>query len=42
MKPAAYRRHMFSALWFVWIVGLVEFAEGLKEIGWLKPLWSIF
>lgn len=42
MKPAAYRRHMFSALWFVWIVGLIELAEGLKEIGWIKPFWSIY
>ncbi len=42
MKPAAYRRHMFSALWFVWIVGLIEFAEGLKELGWIHPFWSIY
>ena len=42
MKPLAYRRHMFSALWFVWIVGLLELAEGLKEIGWLHTFWSFY
>ncbi|MGD9782055.1 MAG: isoprenylcysteine carboxylmethyltransferase family protein [Kiritimatiellia bacterium] len=42
VKPAAYRRHMFSALWFVWIVGLIELAEGLKEIGWIKSFGSIY
>ncbi len=42
VKPRAYRRHMFSALWFVWIVGLIELAEGLKEIGWLPTLWHIY
>ena len=42
VKPVAYRRHMFSALWFVWIVGLIELAEGLKEIGWLPSIWFIY
>ena len=42
VKPAAYRRHMFSALWFVWIVGLIELGEGLKEIGWIPSFWFIY
>ena len=33
---------MFSALWFVWIVGLLELAEGLKELGWVHPFWSFY
>ena len=40
VKPVVYRRHMFSALWFVWIVGLLELAEGLKELGWMPSFWS--
>lgn len=40
VKPVVYRRHMFSALWFVWIVGLLELAEGLKELGWMPAFWS--
>ncbi len=42
VKPVVYRRHMFSALWFVWIVGLLELAEGLKEMGWIPTLWSFW
>ena len=42
VKPVVYRRHMFSALWFVWIVGLLELAEGLKEIGWMPAFWSFW
>jgi len=42
VKPAVYRSHMFSALWFVWIVGILEVIEGLREIGLLSSLWSLF
>lgn len=42
VKPVVYRRHMFSALWFVWIVGLLELAEGLKELGWMPAIWSFW
>lgn len=42
VNPVVYRRHMFSALWFVWIVGLLELAEGLKELGWMPAIWSFW
>lgn len=42
VNPVVYRRHMFSALWFVWIVGLLELAEGLKELGWMPAFWSFW
>lgn len=42
VKPAVYRNHMFSALWFVWIVGILEVIEGLREIGLLSSLWSLY
>ena len=42
VKPVVYRHHMFSALWFVWIVGLIELAEGLKELGWMPSFWSFW
>ena len=42
VKPVIYRRHIFSALWFIWIVGIIEVIEGMKEIGFLKPLWSLY
>ena len=42
VNPVVYRRHMFSALWFIWIAGLLELAEGLKELGWVHPFWSFY
>ena len=42
VKPVVYRNHIFSALWFVWLVGVLEVVEGLREIGLLKTLWSVF
>lgn len=42
VRPAAYRRAMFDALWFVWMAGLLEVIEGLKEIGLLAGTWSVY
>lgn len=42
VNPVVYRIHIFSALWFVWIVGLLEVIEGLREIGLLNALWSVY
>ena len=42
VKPVVYRRHIFSALWFIWIVGIVDVIEGMKEIGLFTPLWSLY
>jgi len=42
VRPAAYRRAMFDALWFVWIAGLFEIIEALKETGLLAGMWSAY
>ena len=42
VKPGVYRKHMFSALWFVWLVGVLEVIEGLREIGVLTSFWSVY
>lgn len=42
VRPIVYRQHIFDALWFVWIVGILEVIEGLKDIGYIKPLWCIY
>ena len=42
VKPTVYRRHIFSALWFVWLVGILELIEGLREIGLFPALWSVY
>jgi len=38
VKPVMFRRHMMSALWFIWLLGLVEFIEYMHEAGVL-PTW---
>jgi protein-S-isoprenylcysteine O-methyltransferase Ste14 len=42
VKPSVYRKHIFSALWFVWIVGFLEVIEGLREIGVFSSLWTLY
>lgn len=42
VNPGVYRNHIFSALWFIWIVGLLEVLEGLKEIGLIGAFWTIY
>ena len=42
VKPAVYRNHIFSALWFVWLIGILEVIEGLREIGVISSLWSVY
>ena len=42
VNPAVYRVHIYSALWFVWIVGILEVVEGLREAGIIGTLWSVY
>ena len=42
VKPAVYRQHIFSALWFIWAVGILEVIEGLKDLGLLPSFWSVY
>jgi protein-S-isoprenylcysteine O-methyltransferase Ste14 len=39
VTPKVFRRHMYSALWFIWIVGILELLETLRE---LDPFSSFF
>ena len=42
VRPAAYRKAMFDALWFVWMAGILEVVEGLKELGLSACMWSVY
>lgn len=42
VNPRVYRKHIFSALWFVWIVGILEVIEGLREMGILGHFWTSY
>jgi len=41
IRPRALRRHLLDALWFVWIVGLIEFAEGLRDVHAIPTLLNL-
>ncbi len=42
VNPLVYRRHVFSALWFVWVVGFLAFTEALHEKGIIPVLIQIY
>lgn len=42
VKPVIFRRHMFSALWFIWIIGVLEIIEGLHELKVLPTIFHIY
>ncbi len=42
VNPKVYRRHIYNALWFIWVVGFIEVIEGLREIGLLGSLWALY
>ena len=42
VKPKVFRREVFDALYFVWIVGLFEFIEILIEIKLIPTLFSLY
>lgn len=42
VNPVVLKQHLFSALWFVWIVGILEMIEELHELGWMNVVYKIF
>nr|WP_320191448.1 isoprenylcysteine carboxylmethyltransferase family protein [uncultured Desulfobacter sp.] len=42
VNPGVYRIHIFSALWFVWSVGILEVIEGFRKTGVIDALWTIY
>jgi protein-S-isoprenylcysteine O-methyltransferase Ste14 len=42
VRPVVYRKHIASALWFIWLLGIMEIVEGLNETGILHSQWTLF
>lgn len=42
VSPRIFRRALFDALWFVWLVGILELAEALREGGLLPSLLTLY
>ena len=41
-NPRLFRRHILSDIWFVWIAAIIELVEGLRNVGWLTHLLTLW
>jgi protein-S-isoprenylcysteine O-methyltransferase Ste14 len=42
VKPRIFRDNLFYALWFIWIIGILELIESLHEAGFLPVFFTIY
>jgi protein-S-isoprenylcysteine O-methyltransferase Ste14 len=42
VNPLIFRKHIFDALWFVWLLGVVEMIEDLHDLSVLPKLFIIY
>jgi protein-S-isoprenylcysteine O-methyltransferase Ste14 len=42
VAPKIFRKHIFSALWFIWMIGILEMIEELRELNILPTYFSIY
>ena len=42
VNPVVFKRHMFSALWFIWLLGILEIIEELHELKVLPTIFNIY
>lgn len=42
MKPIVFKKHIFNALWFIWLVGIIETIEELHDLSVLPTLFKIY
>ena len=41
-NPRLFRRHILSDIWFVWIAAIIELVEGLRNVGWVPHLLTLW
>ena len=41
-NPRLFRRHILSDIWFVWITAIIELVEGLRNVGLLPHLLTLW
>jgi len=42
VNPKIYRKHIFSALWFIWIAGILDLIEEFRDIGLIEKLYLLY
>ena len=40
--PRLFRRHILSDIWFVWIAAIIELVEGMRNVGWVPHLLTLW
>jgi len=40
--PKTFRKHIFSALWFIWLIGILELIEQFREMNILSTSFSLY
>ncbi len=41
-KPVVFRKHLFDALWFVWLIGIVEVIEELHRLKIFPIMFKVY
>ena len=41
-KPEIFRDHMYSAIWFIWLIGLIHAVESLRASGILPGMLTLY
>ena len=42
VNPVVYRRHIFSAIWFIWVAGIIKLTEIIRETWFIGSLLSLY
>ena len=42
VTPKTFKKHIFSALWFIWMIGILELIEEFREMEILPTFFSIY
>lgn len=42
VNAVSFRKHIFTALWFVWLIGAIEMVESLHELGVLHARFILY
>lgn len=42
VRPKIFRKHMFYALWFIWILGILELIESFHQLGTIPTAFGLY
>ena len=42
VKTRIFRQHIFDALWFIWLIGIMEIIEGFHKLGIIPAIFKVY